>query len=390
MSRVPERQGAPVDATAGDRRRLLIVAAGTGGHVMPGLAVADALRGRGWDVSWLGTTTGMERGLVEGAGLAFDAVAFTSIRGKGAAALLRGPLRLVRAVAASFAILRRVAPHAVFTTGGYIAVPAGLAAALLRRPMLFLNADAAPQLSLRLLLPVLRVVRVVLCGFDGAAARLAGVRARVSGAPVRAAIAAIAQPAARFAGRDGPLVLLVVGGSLGARVLNEVLPDALALLAPGERPIVIHQCGAGNDAATRDRYARLDVAAEVMPFIDDMAARYASADVVLCRAGAITVAELCAAGVAALLVPLVAATTDHQRANAQFLADHGAALHLPQKEFQPAALAALLRGLTRPQLRDMAANARRLGRPDATARVVFEIESLVPAAVPAAEGAGTR
>jgi len=382
MTRAPLPAGALADAASDRRRRLLIVAAGTGGHVMPGLAVADALRDRGWDVRWLGTTSGMERALVEGAGLAFDGVAFTSIRGKGAAALLRGPLRLARAVVASVAILRRVAPHAVFTTGGYIAVPAGLAAAWLHRPVLFLNADAAPQLSLRLLLPILRVVRVVLCGFDGAAARLAGARARVSGAPVRAPIAAIADPAVRFAGRAGPLVLLVVGGSLGARVLNEVLPAALALLAPAERPVVVHQCGAGNDAATRARYAQLGVAAEIMPFIDDMAARYAAADVVLCRAGAITVAELCAAGVAAVLVPLVAATTDHQRANAQFLAAHGAALHLPQPDCRPDALAALLRTLTRVRLRDMAVSARRLGRPDATARVVFEIESLVPATAP--------
>lgn len=380
MTRAATRAIAP----AAGPRRLLIVAAGTGGHVMPGLAVADALRGRGWEVRWLGTTTGMERGLVEGAGMAFDGVAFTSIRGKGVAALLGGVLRLARAAAASVAVLRRAAPHAVFTTGGYIAVPAGLAAAWLRRPMLFLNADAAPQLSLRLLLPLLRVVRIVLCGFDGAAAHLAGARARVSGAPVRAPIVAVADPATRFAGRSGPLVLLVVGGSLGARVLNEVLPEALALLAAGERPRVIHQCGAGHDTATRERYAQRGVAAEVMPFIDDMAARYAAADVVLCRAGAITVTELCVAGVAAVLVPLVAATTDHQRANAQFLAAHGAAIHLPQADFTPAALAALLRSLTRERLCGMAVNARRLGKPDATARVVFEIESLVPAAAPGA------
>jgi UDP-N-acetylglucosamine--N-acetylmuramyl-(pentapeptide) pyrophosphoryl-undecaprenol N-acetylglucosamine transferase len=360
-------------------RRLLIVAAGTGGHVMPGLAVADALRARGWAVSWLGTATGMERGLVEGAGLGFDAVAFSGMRGKGAGAFLRGTVRLARAVVASIGIVRRVAPHAVFTTGGYIAVPAGLAAGALARPLLFLNADAAPQLSLRLLLPLLHLVRVVLCGFDGSAARLAGGRARVTGAPVRAPIVAIADPALRFAGRDGPLALLVVGGSLGARVLNEVLPEALALLPPGERPVVVHQCGAGNEAATRAAYERRGVAALTMAFIDDMAARYAAADVVLCRAGAITVTELCVAGVPAVLVPLVAATTDHQRANAQFLAGHAAAIHLPQPECTPAGLAAVLGGLTRERLRQMAVNARALGKPDATARVVSEIESLVPA-----------
>jgi UDP-N-acetylglucosamine--N-acetylmuramyl-(pentapeptide) pyrophosphoryl-undecaprenol N-acetylglucosamine transferase len=361
-------------------RRLLIVAAGTGGHVMPGLAVADALRARGWAVSWLGTATGMERALVEGAGLAFHAVAFSSIRGKGGAALLRGTVRLARAVVASIGIVRRVAPHAVFTTGGYIAVPAGLAAGVLRRPLLFLNADAAPQLSLRLLLPLLHTVRVVLCGFDGAAARLAGARARITGAPVRGPIVAVAEPAARFAGRTGPLALLVIGGSLGARVLNEVLPEALALLDRAQRPAVVHQCGAGNEAATRAAYDRHGVDAQTTAFIDDMAARYAAADVVVCRAGAITVTELCVAGVPAVLVPLVAATTDHQRANAQFLAEHSAAIHLPQSECTPAALAAVLGALTRARLEQMAVNARALGKPDATTRVVGAIEALVPAA----------
>jgi UDP-N-acetylglucosamine--N-acetylmuramyl-(pentapeptide) pyrophosphoryl-undecaprenol N-acetylglucosamine transferase len=369
--------------TATGPRRLLIVAAGTGGHVMPGLAVAEALRARGWSVSWLGTTTGMERALVEGAGLRFEAVAFTSIRGRGAAAFARGLVRLVRAARASTAILRRVAPHAVFTTGGYIAVPAGLASAWLRRPLLFLNADAAPQLSLRLLmLPLLRVVRVVLCGFDGPAARLAGARARVSGAPVRAAILAIADPVVRYGGRSGPLALLVIGGSLGARVLNEVVPEALALIDPDERPHVVHQCGAGNDASTRAAYERLGVAAEILPFIDDIAARYAAADVVLCRAGAITVTELCVAGVPAVLVPLVAATTDHQRGNAEFLAAHGAAIHLPQDQCRAALLGGVLRGLSRAHLRQMASHARALGRPDATARVVAEIETLVPFGAP--------
>jgi len=353
--------------------RLLVVAAGTGGHVMPGLAVAQALRARGWSVAWLGTSAGMERALVEGAGLPFHAVAFSSIRGKGAAAFARGLWRLLRAWRASLAIVRAAAPQVVFTTGGYIAVPAGLAAAWLRRPLVFLNADAAPQLSLRLLL---RFVRIVVCGFDGGAARLAGAKGRVSGAPVRAEIAAVAAPAQRYAGRSGPLALLVIGGSLGARVLNERVPQALARLAPPERPRVVHQCGAGNEDQTRAAYANAGVQAEVVAFAGDMAARYAAADVVLCRAGAITVTELCAAGVAAILVPLVAATTDHQRGNAEFLAAHGAAIHLPQSACSAESLAQLLQGLTRQRLQDMAGNARALARPQATAQVVGAIESL--------------
>jgi UDP-N-acetylglucosamine--N-acetylmuramyl-(pentapeptide) pyrophosphoryl-undecaprenol N-acetylglucosamine transferase len=361
----------PVQGPAG-APTLTIVAAGTGGHVMPGLAVAQALRERGWAVRWLGTRAGMERELVERAGLPFDAVAFTSIRGKGPWALLAGAYRLARATLASLRILRRTAPQVVLTTGGYVAVPAGLAAAWLHRPLLFLNADAAPQLSLRLLL---RFVRVVLCGFDGAAARLAGTKACVSGAPVREQIAALPDPALRFAGRGGPLLLLVVGGSLGARVLNETVPAALALIEPAQRPTVVHQCGAGNEAATRAAYERLGVAAQVLAFIDDIGARYGAADLVLCRAGAITVSELCAAGLGSILVPLVVRTTAHQRANAEFLARHGAALHLAQADCTPAALAALLRGLDRARLGEMARQARALGRPGATAQVVGQIEA---------------
>ncbi len=366
-------------AAAGTERapRLTIVAAGTGGHVMPGLAVAQALRDRGWAVRWLGTVSGMERELVERAGLPFDGLAFSNMRGKGRWALLGGTLRLLRAVGTSIRILRRTAPQVVFTTGGYVAVPAGLAAAWLRRPLLFLNADAAPQLSLRLLL---RFVRVVLCGFDGAAARLAGSKACISGAPVRAEIAALPDPAQRFAGRSGPLVLLVVGGSLGARVLNETVPAALALLAAHERPVIVHQCGSGNEAATRAAYARLGVEAEVVPFIDNIGARYAAADLVVCRAGAITISELCAAGLGSVLVPLIASTTVHQRANAEFLVAHAAALHLPQAEFTAQALAQQLRILDRARLAEMARNARALGRPGATAQVVRQIEALLPAA----------
>ncbi|HYA66383.1 MAG TPA: undecaprenyldiphospho-muramoylpentapeptide beta-N-acetylglucosaminyltransferase [Burkholderiaceae bacterium] len=361
--------------------RLLIAAAGTGGHVMPGLAIAQALRAKGWVVTWLGTRTGMERSLVERAGLEFHAIAFGNFRGKGIMAFAQGALRLAQAFVASVRIVRRAAPHVVLTTGGYVAVPAGLAAAWLHRPVSFLNADAAPQLSLRILL---HFVRVVLCGFNGAAAHLAGSKARVSGAPVRAEVAALPEPSVRMAGRTGPLALLVVGGSLGAKVLNEVVPQALSLMAPSERPITVHQCGAGHEQATRRAYESRGLAVELLPFIEDIAARYAAADVVLCRAGAITVTELCVAGLGAILVPLVAATTAHQRANAEFLAAHGAAVHLPQDQCTAQRLAQVLRGLTRPQLQQMAQSARALGRPDATAYAVREIESLVRPAEPAA------
>jgi UDP-N-acetylglucosamine--N-acetylmuramyl-(pentapeptide) pyrophosphoryl-undecaprenol N-acetylglucosamine transferase len=354
-------------------RRLVIVAAGTGGHVMPGLAVADAMRERGWAVSWLGTRAGMERALVERAGIEFDAVQFSSLRGKGPGALLAGGFRLLRAMLQSGRVLRRRAPDLMFTTGGYIAVPAGAAAACLSVPFAFLNADAAPQLSMRILR---RIAASVLCGFDGVALRLAGAKGRLSGAPVRPGIAALEAPAQRYGQRRGRLRLLVVGGSLGAQVLNEAVPAALALIGADRRPEVAHQCGAGHEAATRRAYAEAGVAADVMPFIDDMAAQYAQADLVLCRAGAITVSELCAAGVAAVLVPLVVSTTAHQRSNAEFLAAHGAALHLPQSQLAPATLARLLQELTREQLAAIAQRARSLAAPDATATVASELERI--------------
>lgn len=352
---------------------LVVVAAGTGGHVMPGLAVAEALRGRGWTVSWLGTRAGMERSLVEPRGIAFDAIDFSGLRGKGIGTLLLGGFRLLRALWQSRAALRLRRPAVVFSTGGYVAVPAGLAATAAGVPLALLNADAAPLLSTRMLRSL---ASAVFCGFDGAAAKLAGERGLVTGNPVRAEIAALPPPAQRYAQRRGPLNLLVVGGSLGSRVLNESLPAALGLLPENLRPQVVHQCGAAHEQATRDAYARAGVAAEVMPFIDDMARRYAEADLVLCRAGAITVTELTAAGVASILVPLVVSTTSHQRSNAEFMAGRGAAIHLPQQQLTPQRLAEVLRGLDRTELLRLASNARALGRADATRVVADAIEHI--------------
>jgi len=352
---------------------LVVVAAGTGGHVMPGLAVAEALRGRGWTVSWLGTRAGMERSLVEPRGIDFDAIEFASLRGKGLGTLLLGGFRLLRALWQSRAALRQRRPSVVFSTGGYVAVPAGLAAAAAGVPLALLNADAAPLLSTRLLRSL---TSAVFCGFDGAAAKLAGERGVVTGNPVRAEIAALPLPAQRYAQRSGPLNLLVVGGSLGAQVLNEALPAALGSLPNELRPRVVHQCGAAQLAATRASYAGAGVEAEVLPFIDDMARRYAEADLVICRAGAITVTELAAAGLASILVPLVVSTTSHQRSNAEFMAAGGAAIHLPQEELTPQRLAELLAGLGRDELLRLATQARNLGRADATRVVADAIEHI--------------
>jgi UDP-N-acetylglucosamine--N-acetylmuramyl-(pentapeptide) pyrophosphoryl-undecaprenol N-acetylglucosamine transferase len=362
------------EARTAASRHLMVVAAGTGGHVMPGLAVAELLRARGWRVSWLGTRAGIERGLVEPLAIEFDAVPFSGLRGKGLVGAAAGSINLLRAFAASRHAMLRRAPDVVFSTGGYVAVPAGAAAATRRVPFALLNADASPQLSMRLLRPI---TSAVLCGFDGSASRLAGRKAIVTGAPVRGRIAALPAPRERLADASGRLRLLVLGGSLGARVLNETVPAALGLMAADQRPYVLHQCGGAHVEATRAAYARAGVPGDVRGFIEDIAQCYRDTDLVVCRAGAITVSELCAAGVAAILVPLVVSTTDHQRFNAEFLAARGAALHVPQERLDARALAQLLGGLRREQILAMAERARSLGHPDATAAVAAALESLV-------------
>lgn len=356
-------------------KHLLVVAAGTGGHVMPGLAVAKEMQQRGWTVSWLGTTTGMENKLVPPHGIPLDTVAFTGVRGKGWLHTVTGGFRLLAAFWTCAAIIRRRRAQAVLGMGGYLCFPAGLMAALLRRPLMLVNADAALLMSNRSLLPVADRVGF---GFDGPAAHDTR-RGVVTGNPVRAEIEALPAPSTRFAGRTGPLRLLVVGGSLGASVLNRCVPQALALMPSAQRPQVTHQTGAANAATVQADYAQAAVQAEVLPFIDDMAQRLADCDVIVCRAGAITVSELCAAGVASVLVPLVVSTTSHQRDNAQWMASHGAAVQLAQSELSPRHLADVLAGLTRESLLAMATKARALARPKAAARVADELEGLVTA-----------
>ncbi|MGH6610889.1 MAG: undecaprenyldiphospho-muramoylpentapeptide beta-N-acetylglucosaminyltransferase [Burkholderiaceae bacterium] len=354
-------------------RHLMVVAAGTGGHVMPGLAVAQAMRERGWSISWLGTRAGMERQLVEPRNIAFDAIDFSGLRGKGIKTLVLGGFYLLRALWQSRGAIRARNPRVMFSTGGYVAVPAGMAASTLGVPLVLLNSDAAPLMSTRMLKSL---AAAVLCGFDGSAAQKAGDRGLVTGNPVRADITQISPPTQRFAGRSGPLQLLVIGGSLGAHVLNEIVPQALALIAQDLRPRVVHQCGEKHLESVRARYQTVGVEAEVVAFIDNMPARYATADVVVCRAGAITVSELTAAGVASVLVPLVVSTTSHQRANAEFMAAHDAAVHLPQSELTASRLAELLQTLTRDRLLAMAQAARSIGKPNATETVAAVIEKV--------------
>ncbi len=361
-------------------KHLVVMAAGTGGHIFPGLAVAHEMQRRGWSVSWLGTRHGMENRLVpprQESGITLDTIAFDGVRGKSLLHTATGGLRLLKAMWDSLQVLRRRGAHAVLGMGGYVCFPGGLMAALLGRPLMLVNADAGLLLSNRALLPVADRVAF---GFEGDAARTTA-RAVVTGNPVRAEIENLLPPQQRWAGRSGPLRLLVVGGSLGAHVLNQTLPQALALLEPQARPAVVHQTGERHLETVRAAYAAAglgaETSAELLPFIHNMPEQLAACDLVLCRAGAITVSELCAAGVPAILVPLIVSTTAHQRDNAAWMAAQGAAFHLPQDELTSQRLAELLTSVNRDRLLAMAERARAAARPRAAQRVADELERLV-------------
>jgi UDP-N-acetylglucosamine--N-acetylmuramyl-(pentapeptide) pyrophosphoryl-undecaprenol N-acetylglucosamine transferase len=343
------------------QRTILIMAGGTGGHVFPALAVADHLRALGWRVVWLGARTGMEATLVPKHGYEMAWVRFSGLRGKGLLAKLLLPLNLLVAFWQALRALRAHRPDVVLGMGGYIAFPGGMMAALAGRPLAIHEQNSIAGLANRVLAGV---ADRVLVAFPNALPKSTFV-----GNPVREAIARVAPPAERFAGRTGPLRLLVVGGSLGAAALNDIVPKALALLPADARPVVTHQSGAKHVEALRANYAQAGVEANAVAFIDDMAQAYADADLVICRAGATTVAELAAAGVAAILVPFPFAVDDHQTTNARYLSDSGAGALVQQRDLTAERLAELLRGMTRGRLLEMATKARALGRPDATRTV---------------------
>jgi UDP-N-acetylglucosamine--N-acetylmuramyl-(pentapeptide) pyrophosphoryl-undecaprenol N-acetylglucosamine transferase len=353
-------------------KRLLIMAAGTGGHIFPGLAIAQTMKSRGWDVSWLGTMHGMERELVPRHGIEMDSIDFAGLRGKGLMHSVTGARKMVSGFAACMSILKRRKPDVVLGMGGYVTVPGGVSARLKGIPLALVNADAALLLSNKTLTPL---ASRVLFGFSanfGSAAQ----KAIVTGNPIRKEISALPEPAQRYASRTGPLRVLVVGGSLGAKALNECLPVALARMPSELRPIVTHQSGKQHIEVLRAAYAQAQVQAEVVDFIDDMPRRYAEADLVICRAGAITVSELTAAGVASVLVPLVVSTTSHQRDNAQWMAGQQAAVHLPQNELTPERLAALLQTTTRAHCQQLAQAAYGLGRREANEAIADVLEEL--------------
>ncbi|MFA6313401.1 MAG: undecaprenyldiphospho-muramoylpentapeptide beta-N-acetylglucosaminyltransferase [Sterolibacterium sp.] len=344
-------------------KTLLIMAGGTGGHIFPGLAVADAVKAAGWRVVWLGNPDGMEAKLVPGRGYEMAEVRFAALRGKGLLRKLLLPFNLLSGFWQAWKVLKRVQPDVVLGMGGFISFPGGMMAALKGLPLVVHEQNSVAGMANRALAAV---ADRVLSGFPDVLGKC-----QWSGNPVRQEIVAVPAPALRFAGRlttGEPLHLLVVGGSLGAQALNDALPQALALLPEEQRPQVVHQSGARHLEALKQNYLQAGVRANCVAFIEDMAGAYEWADLVICRAGALTVAELAAAGVASILVPFPHAVDDHQTANARFLANAGAAILLPQSELSAERLA-LLRNLGRQQLLQMAEKARALAKPDATAAV---------------------
>ncbi len=347
---------------------VVVMAGGTGGHVFPALAVADVLQRRGCSVSWLGTRQGIESRLVPAAGIPVDWLEIGGLRGKGWQGWLAAPWRLFRAVAQALSALRSRRPAVVLGLGGFVAGPGGLAARLAGVPLVIHEQNAVAGLTNRILA---RMARRVLAAFPDAFATGGVV---VTGNPVREAIAGLAPPATRFGNRQGRARLFVFGGSQGAAALNRLLPEAIGALPPVMQPLVLHQAGRGADraAALREAYARAGVEADVREFIDDMAAAYAEADLVVCRAGALTVAELAAAGVGAVLLPLPTAVDDHQTANAAWLVTAGAAQRVDERGLSSAALAQRLRELLaagRPAWLAMAEAARAVAVTDAAERV---------------------
>jgi UDP-N-acetylglucosamine--N-acetylmuramyl-(pentapeptide) pyrophosphoryl-undecaprenol N-acetylglucosamine transferase len=349
-------------------RTALVMAGGTGGHIFPGLAVAEALRDRGWAVHWLGAPGGMEQQLVPPRGFAFEPVQFGGLRGKGPLTLLMLPARLLRAFVQSIGVLRRVRPDVVIGLGGYITFPGGLMSVLLGKPLVLHEQNSVAGLANKVLASV---ANRVFTAFPNVLKN-----AQWVGNPLREAFVSQPDPVTRFVGRSGPLKLLVVGGSLGAKALNSIVPKALARIAPAQRPIVMHQSGAKQIDDLRANYVAAGVDAELTPFIDDTATAYATADLIVARAGASTVTEIAAVGAAALFVPFPSAVDDHQTTNARFLVDAGGGWLVQQTELTPELLADLLQKLERTTLVDKAVKAKTMQKTEAVSAVVLACEEL--------------
>ena len=349
-------------------RCALVMAGGTGGHIFPGLAVAQALRDKSWRVHWLGGPDSMESRLVPARGFAFETVDFSGVRGKGVTTLVLLPLRLLKAFWQSIQVVRRVQPDVVIGLGGYISFPAGMMSVLLGKPLVLHEQNSVAGMANRVLAGV---ADRVFSAFPQVLTK-----ARWIGNPLRAEFLQQPGPQQRLGSRSGPLRLLVVGGSLGAKALNDVVPQALAFIAPGQRPVVIHQSGARQIDQLRANYAAAGVEAELVPFIDDMAQAFADADLVVCRAGASTVTEIAAIGAAAVFVPFPFAVDDHQSGNARFLVDAGGGWLVQQKDLTPEWLAGLLESTGRVELIERALKAKAMEMTTATTDIVAACEEL--------------
>jgi UDP-N-acetylglucosamine--N-acetylmuramyl-(pentapeptide) pyrophosphoryl-undecaprenol N-acetylglucosamine transferase len=355
------------------QRCALVMAGGTGGHIFPGLAVAEALRDKGWRVHWLGgkgtaANPSMESQLVPPRGFAFETIDFSGVRGKGLLTLAFLPLRLLKAFWQSIQVIRRVKPNVVIGLGGYIAFPAGMMAVLLGKPLVLHEQNSVAGMVNKVLA---QVADKVFTAFPNVIKN-----AQWVGNPLRTAFTQQAEPDARFAGRTGPLRLLVVGGSLGAKALNSIVPQALALIPPEQRPIVTHQSGAKQIDELRANYQAAGVAATLTPFIDDTASAFADADLIICRAGASTVTEIAAVGAAALFVPFPSAVDDHQTSNARFLVEQCAGWQMVQSEMTPQILANTLQKTERVALVNIGLQAKKMQKIEATAHIVAACEEL--------------
>lgn len=351
------------------KRTLLVMAGGTGGHIFPALAVAQAVEARGWKVVWLGAAGAMETRVVPQYGIPLETLAITGVRGKGLLKKLAQPWVQLKALFCALRVIFRHRPDVAIGFGGFTGFPGGLAMRLLWLPLVIHEQNSVAGLTNKTLAKIAsRVLFAFPSAFPG--------RDGCVGNPVREEITTVLAPEARFAGRSGPLRVLVVGGSLGAQVFNEEVPKALALLSPEARPLVTHQAGEKHIDALRANYAAAGVDADCVPFIRDMASAYAEADLVICRAGALTVSELACVGAASVLVPFPHAVDDHQTGNARHLSDNGGGELIPQNVFDADRLAGLLQNLNRDQCLAQAIAARKLAKPDATASVVAVIEEL--------------
>ena len=350
------------------QKTALIMAGGTGGHIFPGLAVAEELRARGWRVHWLGAPGSMESRIVPQHGFPLELIDFSGVRGKGLVTLALLPLRLLRAFWQALQVVRRVQPDVVVGLGGYITFPGGMMGVLCGKPLVLHEQNSVAGMANKVLAGV---ADRVFTAFPDVLKK-----AQWVGNPLRAAFTRQAAPSERFVGRTGPLRLLVVGASLGAQALHDIVPRALALIPAENRPVVTHQSGATQIDTLRANYQAAGVQAELTPFIDDTASAFAAADIIVCRAGASTVTEIAAVGAAAIFVPFPFAVDDHQTTNARFLVSAGGGWLVQQSDLTPEGLAKMLLNSERTALVDIAEKAKNMQKINATREVVAACEEL--------------